>query len=235
MRVFFTVEAMRKLRYYVKVESEEISGLGTVEVLSKEDMLVTDVMIFKQKCTAADTDLDQDDVAAYVMKLIDADEDTSKVKLWWHSHSTMDVFWSSTDEATARRFGNGWMLSVVANKAGRILTRLDIYEPFIVKVDKIFTTVTVEDDLEVLEAIKAEVKEKVTHVKLSGHGYYNGTTRYGLKKGKRDHTYSSGVESSWDYGDFDGSNSNTGVSNLDDGIPYRRGKFRRYVRRCLNG
>ncbi len=49
--------------------------------------------------------------------------------MWWHSHARESVFWSDDDVRTINNFGGEMLISVVGNKAGKFLARLDRFEP----------------------------------------------------------------------------------------------------------
>jgi hypothetical protein len=89
--------------------------------------------------------------------------DTSKLKLWWHSHANMGVFWSTTDENTIKLFDNGWMISLVGNKKGEILSRLDIYDPIRFTLGNLELKIIIETDPLLEKQIEDEIAEKVKH------------------------------------------------------------------------
>jgi hypothetical protein len=172
--VFITPAAKQKLDLYIQVSSVEISGLGTVTRLGN-DFLVTDLHLFEQVCTGASTDLSQEAVSQFLLQSVMAGLDPSELKLWWHSHVNMSAFWSGTDDATAGSFGNGWMISVVGNKSGEYLCRLDLYEPIRLTLDGLRFEVRQEFDPELRAAIAAEVELKVRVPQpLITYGQYQG-------------------------------------------------------------
>lgn len=184
-KVYITPELRQKLQLYVNAATGEISGLGIVTIKDK-NFYIDDLFLLHQTCTNADTELDPEAVALFIQDLVEKGEALDKVKLWWHSHANMGVFWSGTDQATAGKFGNGWMLSLVANKKGEALCRVDVYEPVYLALEKM--------DLEVLQsgvdealknAIEAEVREKVKPKVFYGNGggFQNGVWREGNQYG----------------------------------------------------
>ncbi len=126
--VCISSEAARKLQLYQILCPFEISGLGEIEVLPS-GFLVEDLFLLKQRCHHAYTELLPEGTARFLISMIEQGKDPAKLKLWWHSHSEMDVFWSPMDDYTARGFENDYMLSLVTNKAGEYLCRLDLYQP----------------------------------------------------------------------------------------------------------
>ncbi len=158
--VYITPEARQRLDLYIQVANGEISGLGTVTRLGN-DFLITAVHLFEQESTGASTDLSSEDVSKFLLEAVRAELEPSQLKLWWHSHATMDVFWSETDKNTSNNFSNGWMLSVVGNKEGKYLCRLDLYEPIRLTLNELKFEVRQEADPVLEAAIKDEVAKKV--------------------------------------------------------------------------
>lgn len=115
------------MQYYIQNIDAEISGWGKTEI-KDGNIYVKDIVIFKQIVTGSTTELDQDARALFGMELKRAGEKQEDWNLWWHSHNTMDTFWSSTDEkAIANEIGCiPFLLSIVSNKAKKILSRIDV-------------------------------------------------------------------------------------------------------------
>lgn len=161
-RVFITPEAKQKLDLYIRLCPEEISGLGQVEHRSS-DLLITEVYLFEQEVSQVSTDLSQEDVAKWLIELIEAGEDPAEIKLWWHSHRKWRTFWSPTDQGTASCFANGWMISIVGNQQGEYKVRLDIYKPFHLTFDDLPLEIEVPEDEGLRGEVEAEIKEKVRY------------------------------------------------------------------------
>ena len=158
--VFITSEAKQKLDLYIKGANGEISGLGKV-IRIGNDFLIEGVYLLEQECTSASTDLDPEGVSNFLLGWIKDKRDPSELKLWWHSHDNMPAFWSSTDEATAGGFGNGWMLSIVGNKRKEYRVRLDLYDPIRLTLDGLnFQILLLENEL-LQNEIEAEIRAKV--------------------------------------------------------------------------
>ena len=134
--VYITQTALKKLETYIGLCKYEISGLGSVEQIGK-NVRVTDIFLFKQTVSSASTDLDIGSISDFMVECINKGIDTSKLKCWWHSHVDFSTFWSATDTATMERFNNDWMVSIVGNKKREYLTRLDVYNPFRISIDKL--------------------------------------------------------------------------------------------------
>jgi len=158
--VYITTEAKQRLDLYIQLADGEISGLGTVTRLGN-DFLVTAVHLFEQECTSASTDLSVEDVSKFLLEAVRSGLDPAALKLWWHSHCNMGVFWSATDDRTAEKFSNGWMLSLVGNRGKEYKCRLDLYEPIRLTLDGLRFEIRQPENSALRAALEAEVKEKV--------------------------------------------------------------------------
>ncbi len=158
--VFITPEARQKLDLYIQCAHGEISGLGEVIRLGN-DFLIKDIYLFEQKCTSASTNLDPGDVSKFLSNYIQSGKDPSDLRLWWHSHDNMSTFWSGTDEATAERLGDEWMLCIVGNKNLDYLVRLDLYKPIRITLDGLKFMVHWCPNTNLQSEIEAEIKAKV--------------------------------------------------------------------------
>lgn len=166
MKVILSSRAQLQMAYYIANIDYEISGLGIVEKLPNHDMYVTELFLLEQTVTGVETVLDPACLAKFWdEKLQVPDFPIEKVKLWWHSHVNMPVFWSNVDTATidtldTEQADENWWLSIVGNKAGLRKARVDIYEPHRMFMDDL--SIEMGLDLELKESIIKEIEEKVT-------------------------------------------------------------------------
>ncbi len=151
-----------KLDLYIAECGMEISGLGLVH-LENDDLIVDDVLLLKQECTSGTTDIDPEELFRLMSEMSERGEDTGQIKLWWHSHVNMSVFWSGTDEATVDGFGaTGWFLSIVGNKKGEYLVRLDLYDPIRIGIDNLPLNVYEGSKIpDLQDTIRKEIEDKV--------------------------------------------------------------------------
>lgn len=154
----------QQLDAYIDAADGEISGLGRVK-MNGSVLTVEEIFLFKQVCSSASTVLSDDDVANFLIEAVDRGIDPSELKLWWHSHAKMNVFWSKTDDDNIETFANGWMLSIVGNKAGNYLCRVDLYEPLRLTLDKLPLQIILPYDPEIDQKAADEVAEKVKHIR----------------------------------------------------------------------
>ena len=161
-KVYIPASVYDKLFLYTKEASGEVSGVGTVEI-EDGNFKVDEIFLLNQSATASSTDLDQTAIEGLMETFMMEDKDIGKLKLWWHTHAAMSVFWSGTDDNTIDGFRNTWMLSIVTNKAGNILGRIDIYNPIRITMNVDIIRVA-EVDQTMVEAVRAEIASKVRSV-----------------------------------------------------------------------
>jgi hypothetical protein len=173
-KAYITPEAKQKLDIYVELVNGEVSGLGRVEVW-KDNFYIEDIYLLKQESSGAETILEPEAVAVFMNDIIAAEDVApEEIKLAWHSHANMGVFWSRQDDETARVFGNGWMLNLVVNKKGEHKCRLSVYEPVLILQDNLALEIFYPaPSQELIESLKEEVKLKVKEKKFTaiGGGY----------------------------------------------------------------
>ena len=125
---------------------------------------MTDLFLPKQVCSPGGTELDQESVATLIMEIDRAGADAGKLRLWFHSHGSMDVFWSQTDETCISNLANGdYVLSLVTNKRGSTLARLDIFKPVRLTVDHVPVSVRSTGD-SLRNRCREEVLQQVENI-----------------------------------------------------------------------
>ena len=162
-RLFLLPEVEEKIRHYTALAAGEVSGLGLVEEV-EGGFLVTRIFLPRQECSPGGTELDQDWVAALLVTLEEEGIDSGKLRCWFHSHSSFNVFWSPTNEECITGLANdNYYISLVVNKAGDMLARLDIFKPVRVTIDSVPVVVRGEDT-RLLEQCRTEFAERVTEL-----------------------------------------------------------------------
>jgi|SRR5690625_1852362 len=136
--VRYTDRAYSKIQQWVQLCPKEISGYGTVKIVD-DHFVVTDAFLLEQEVTSVTTEIDALATAHLMDELSDREEELGELRLWWHSHVDMDVFWSATDEEAIRTIrGNPYLVSSVFNKKGEVRTRVDSFStPYQLKQDNI--------------------------------------------------------------------------------------------------
>jgi hypothetical protein len=164
-----TAEVLKKFTAYIMAVNYEISGLGELSVvqhLDGVDFVVKELHLIKQVSTGTSTVLDALSIAQLMGTMMTQKKDLATLKLWWHSHGTLGVFWSGTDVHTIDSFDDGkkdWMLSIVGNRRQNILARLDVYRPFRMTFDKIEVNIIPDEDPYLQAQIDDEVFDKVVY------------------------------------------------------------------------
>ena len=168
VRLFVLPEVEERMRHFTDLATGEVSGLGTVEEFDG-GFLVDRLFLPKQTCTPAGTTLDENSVATLLMEMEAAGEDSGRLRFWFHSHSHHDVFWSQTDEECIEGLANGdYVLSLVTNKRGATLARLDIFRPARMTVDDIPISVRAMDD-DLRDTCQEELEDKLTEAPFGKH------------------------------------------------------------------
>jgi len=127
--------AMQKLWLWTDIAQGEVSALGLVEEIRDETgsisaLRVTDFFLVKQVCSSAETNMDPTALAELLLELEVAEIDGRQLRCWVHSHGSMGVFWSETDDECISGLANGeWLLSLVVNKKRESMMRLDQFNP----------------------------------------------------------------------------------------------------------
>lgn len=152
-------EAARKLELYIEECPAEIGGLGLVEVRGPDELVVTDVFALKQRVTSVSTVLDPEALADFVTRQAREGVDLGRLRCWWHSHADMQAFFSGTDRATIDRFTGEFLVSIVGNRQGHLLGRLDLFQPFRLTVG---VPVVCREAADLRSEVLADIAEQVT-------------------------------------------------------------------------
>lgn len=153
MKLHITRGAWDKIMAYTMLCPDEISGLGKVNISGapgEEVMIVSDVAIFRQSVSGAHSTIPTAALAEFQTERVQAGESMREWCFWWHSHATMDVFFSQTDTNTIEGSTEfPYLVSLVVNKKRQHKARLDVHSP---------VHMFLELEVEVLEETNEEVK-----------------------------------------------------------------------------
>ena len=109
----------------------EIGGMAVVIEDSDGDWEIKDPIILKQIITAGNTHLDKDELAMYYTKTAKKYAKKNFRFCWWHSHHTMEAFWSGTDLSTIDEFNEGdFSFALVVNLKEEYKFRVSVWKPF---------------------------------------------------------------------------------------------------------
>lgn len=165
-----------KLFAYIQNCKNEISGLGKVQ-LKGDEIHVTDIRIFEQTVSGAETVLDAGALGKFYNEIIKEQGASEMVnwKIWWHSHAAMRTFWSGVDVTTIDNFDNqmdshNWYLSIEGNHAKSMINRVDVFAPFRHTIHNLDMKIIINENLTVdrdeLEEVLDIILEKFELVKM---------------------------------------------------------------------
>lgn len=122
-RIFTTVKAMHKMRYYIDKTEDEIGWLGYVKKVTANQYLIEDVFLLKQKVHAATTEIDPEALATMATELIkQGAEGIAKyntIRMWGHSHVNMSTSASGQDDKQMEEFATSdYYIRLIGNKKG---------------------------------------------------------------------------------------------------------------------
>ena len=98
----------------------EVSGFAPI-VVQDNNLVFLEPKVLKQSCTPALTTINKEAFNEYMIDtLIELKEQGYEhdqiVQCWWHSHHTMDAFWSGTDHACIKQYAEeGPIFALVVN------------------------------------------------------------------------------------------------------------------------
>jgi hypothetical protein len=161
--VEISLSVYARLRAYVDGCPNEISGFGLVRVTG-DNLVVTNVGIARQYCSATQTEISEDGLAGFLDELLDRGEDPGDLLLWWHSHAEMEVFWSPTDLHTlATTFPQaGWVLGLVLNRRGAITACLHMARPVPLRLYELPVRLQFAADAALQAEVGEEIRQKVS-------------------------------------------------------------------------
>ena len=110
-------------------DKNEISGLMTAIPDEDGKYKLSDVEILKQENTGSNTTLEGDAVSEYKMKYAMKYKNKDMKFVWWHSHHTMDAFWSGTDLKEIDAWENdSFSLALVINLREEYKFRVSVWK-----------------------------------------------------------------------------------------------------------
>lgn len=119
-----------------KANNKEVGGLGVVVINEDGKPVIKHNKLLEQEVSSGEVEWGENAQADYLLDLFTPVEnggfgftETSYGIFSWHSHGSMGVYWSGTDEDFIKRVGTTvpWMFSSVFNNKGASKHRLDCY------------------------------------------------------------------------------------------------------------
>jgi len=128
MKILLENKIAIKLRAYTLHAKGEVSGYGKSIMTEEGDILIIDIALFDQECSSSSTNLDVSALAKFMYEKTQGGESLKNWNVWWHTHGDLGVFWSGTDDDTIEEHvkNNKKLISIVTNKEGELLGRVDV-------------------------------------------------------------------------------------------------------------
>lgn len=155
---FYTSEAnWQKLHDYAQVaydkHKSEIGGMLVAVEDEDGDWILQDPVILKQEISMSNCILDKDALALYYTKAGVKHKDSNFRFVWWHSHHTMDAFWSGTDLTAIKEYSDGdFSFALVINLKGKHIFRVSCWKPFEMHIDT---------EVQLLEGQERKIPKKI--------------------------------------------------------------------------
>ena len=124
----FTPTAWAKLLFLRDAGQTEIGGFGVAA--GDDPLLIGDVALIRQRCSVATVEFDDEAVADYFDRQVDAGRKPEQfARVWIHTHPGDSAAPSSIDEQTFDRvFGRcGWSVMFILARGGRSYARLQYH------------------------------------------------------------------------------------------------------------
>lgn len=133
------------LGYAEEAHTEHQAEIGGMSVMVEDkdgDWHLENPVILKQVITAGNTILDKDELAIYYTKEAKRLGKKNFRFCWWHSHHTMNAFWSGTDLTAIDEFNEGdFSFALVVNLKEEYKFRVSVWKPVEVHEDVELTIV----------------------------------------------------------------------------------------------
>ncbi|MBI2056562.1 MAG: hypothetical protein HYT37_04285 [Candidatus Sungbacteria bacterium] len=129
--LLFTDALYRELQFYLQESDGEFQLMGLVHYDEEDNRFVVEELLHPPHIAGvANADLDQDLFPLWLDQLEKEGKDIRLLRLQAHSHGLIDAYFSSVDIRTIREaYACDWMISMVGNKKGFVLARLDVFRP----------------------------------------------------------------------------------------------------------
>jgi len=140
--ITMSLNAYLKMKYLTFVTDLEVQAFLLGD--NKNRIYIEDLYVLKQEVSGAHTEVDAEQIADWITNLVkEGKEDVvQKIIGTFHSHNTMETFWSATDNENIETLGKSIpvVVSVVSSKKDgelKLLCRVDFFKPMRVTVDDI--------------------------------------------------------------------------------------------------
>ena len=176
MEIFIHKDSWDTIINYAKAayhtEKAEIGGMAVVLQDKEGNWTIEDPQIVKQEIAGTTCDLDKEDLAMYYTRAAMEYKNENFRFCWWHSHHTMDAFWSGTDLSSIDEYGEGESdvsFALVVNLKQEYKCRISVWKPVVVHQDIELKVIDDTPEVEIPLDILTEVKAKCTTRSLSSY------------------------------------------------------------------
>ena len=151
----------------------EIGGM-LVAIEDKDgDWELKDPVILKQQISGSNCVLDKDELALYYTKVGTKLKKKNFRFVWWHSHHTMDAFWSGTDLTAIKEYQDGdFSFALVVNLKEEYKLRVSVWKPIEVHEDVELNVIG--ETKKISKKIVDEVEDKCSSITYN----YGNTTKW---------------------------------------------------------
>ena len=238
MEVFIDKECWDKIINYAKAayhtEKSEIGGMSVVTQDKDGDWLIQDPQIVTQEIGGTTCDLDKEQLAEYYTKAAIKYKDDNFRFCWWHSHHTMDAFWSGTDLSSIDEYGEGesdLSFALVVNLKEEYKCRISVWKPVEIHQDVEINIIDSTPDVEIPLEIVTEVKAKCRKRSYTAVSSYNsGGTQLTIGSNYRNH-----YKSMYDWNNVKQELDPQDQVNFEAKWEYATGKITEYIRQFNTG
>lgn len=163
MRINLTADVWERMKAFVDLCPNEISGLGHVSRDEAGNIVVDRIEIFQQVVSGAHSTIDPAALAAFQSEMVKAGGSMRDWCFWWHSHCHMEAFFSGTDTGTISTSTEfPYLVSLVTNKKHEFKARVDVFAPFGLSMPLDVAIIPPPANQAILDLCREEIAEKVT-------------------------------------------------------------------------
>lgn len=209
MEIYITKNNWNKIINYAQsaydMHKAEIGGMAVCVEDKDGDWNIEQPIILKQEISASNCILDKDELAKYYTKIGMSKKYKNKNYrfLWWHSHHTMDAFWSGTDLTAIQEFNEGdFSFALVVNLKEEYKLRVSVWQPF--EIHKDVDLNILGKDKKIPKSITDEVESLCDTIVSSKYSYKpitsikNQTTMFTETKTKEEQEFEKTYVKLWD-------------------------------------
>jgi hypothetical protein len=135
--LYLAPQIVAELMYIANSVNNEVGGLGLLSFNGEnKSIFVDELFLLDQEVSGAECTLSAKGIALLYDDLIrDKEADLIQdINFWWHSHHTMGVGWSGTDDSTMKEWPGKYLVALVLNVRGdmkaRLVQRVEVGPPF---------------------------------------------------------------------------------------------------------